>query len=127
MNSMVTTVIQRGIFAMNNNHHFRQLGEGDKKQLLVSNMTEMCLIRGALRFNAATSSFSIDLKGGDKPANDDININAEIRQDSLKNLYASEDITRYVDKAVTSYQTDLKYTLCNLYVANFLIVSAKSF
>ena len=106
MNSMVTTVIQRGIFAMNNNHHFRQLGEGDKKQLLVSNMTEMCLIRGALRFNAATSSFSIDLKGGDKPANDDININAEIRQDSLKNLYASEDITRYVDKAVTSFLRD---------------------
>ena len=95
MNAMVTTVIQRGIFALNKNHHFGKLTEGDKKKLLVKNMTEMCLIRGALRFNVARKSFVIDLKGEDKPANVDTPLNAEIKQDSLRNLYASEDITRY--------------------------------
>merc|ERR1719410_1598551 len=93
MNSMVNTVIQRGIFAMNSNHHFRQLGEDDRKKLLMKNMTEMCLIRGALRFNVARKSFVIDLKGEDRPANVDTPLNAEIKQDSLRNLYASEDIT----------------------------------
>ena len=93
MNSMVTTVIQRGIFGMNNNHHFGQLTGGDRKLLLFKNMSEMCLIRGALRFNVSNKSFMIDLKGSDKPENV-TSVNAEIRQDSLRNLYASEDITR---------------------------------
>ena len=93
MNSMVNTVIQRGIFAMNSNHHFRQLGEDDRKKLLMKNMTEMCLIRGALRFNVARKSFVIDLKGEDRP-NVETPVQAEIKQDSLKNLYASEGITR---------------------------------
>merc|ERR1719410_906920 len=92
MNSMVNTVIQRGIFAMNSNHHFRQLGEDDRKKLLMKNMTEMCLIRGALRFNVARKSFVIDLKGEDRP-NVETPVQAEIKQDSLKNLYASEGIT----------------------------------
>ena len=92
MNSMVNTVIQRGIFAMNSNHHFRQLGEEDRKKLLMKNMTEMCLIRGALRFNVARKSFVIDLKGEDRP-NVGTPVQAEIKQDSLKNLYASEGIT----------------------------------
>ena len=94
MNSMVNTVIQRGIFAMNSNHHFRQLGEEDRKKLLMKNMTEMCLIRGALRFNVARKSFVIDLKGEDRPSVE-TPVQAEIKQDSLKNLYASEGITRY--------------------------------
>ena len=93
MNSMVNTVIQRGIFAMNSNHHFRQLGEEDRKKLLMKNMTEMCLIRGALRFNVARKSFVIDLKGEDRPSVE-TPVQAEIKQDSLKNLYASEGITR---------------------------------
>lgn len=92
MNSMVNTVIQRGIFAMNSNHHFRQLGEEDRKKLLMKNMTEMCLIRGALRFNVARKSFVIDLKGEDRPSVE-TPVQAEIKQDSLRNLYASEGIT----------------------------------
>ena len=93
MNSMVTTVIQRGIFGMNNNHHFSRLSGADRKMLLVKNMSEMCLIRGALRFNTARKSFIIDLKGSDKPA-EVSKVNAEIKQDSLNNLYASDGITR---------------------------------
>ena len=100
MNSMVNTVIQRGIFAMNSNHHFCQLGEQDRKKLLTKNMTEMCLIRGALRFNVARKSFVIDLKGEDRP-NVETPVQAEIKQDSLQNLYASEGITRW-DVCVTN-------------------------
>ena len=94
MNSMVTTVIQRSIFAMNNNHHFRSLTDNDKRKLLIKNMNEICLIRGALRFDAARESFKIDLKGNDASFSNKIPVNAEIREDSLKNLYASDNITR---------------------------------
>ena len=109
MNAMVTTVIQRGIFALNKNHHFGKLSEGDKKKLLVKNMTEMCLIRGALRFNVARKSFVIDLKGEDKPANVDTPLNAEIKQDSLRNLYASEDITRYINLLLLRFITIISF------------------
>ena len=92
---MVTTVIQRGIFAMNNNHHFRSLTNNDRRKLLIKNMNEICLIRGALRFDAARESFKIDLKGNDAHfSNNSPVVNAEIREDSLKNLYASDSITR---------------------------------
>ena len=63
------------------------------KKLLMKNMTEMCLIRGALRFNVARKSFVIDLKGEDRPSVE-TPVQAEIKQDSLRNLYASEGITR---------------------------------
>ena len=72
---------------------FEQISVTDKTSLLKKNMTEMCLIRGALRFNVARKSFVIDLKGEDRPSVE-TPVQAEIKQDSLRNLYASEGITR---------------------------------
>ena len=84
MNEMVNTVIKRNIYFMEKIHHFSVLSYEDKKKLLTKNMTEMCHIRGAIKFNPETSSFDMDPRG--QPG---------ITQESIKNLYSSVNIARY--------------------------------
>jgi len=83
MNEMVNTVIKRNIYFMEKIHHFSVLSYEDKKKLLTKNMTEMCHIRGAIKFNPETSSFDMDPRG--QPG---------ITQESIKNLYSSVNIAR---------------------------------
>ena len=88
MNDMVNTVIKRNIFFMENVQHFSLLSHSDKKALLTKNMTEMCHIRGALKFNPHTASFDMEQRGeGLRP---DIGIT----QESIKNLYSSVNTAR---------------------------------
>ena len=88
MNNMVNTVIKRNIFFMENVHHFSLLSHSDKKALLTKNMTEMCHIRGALKFNPLTASFDMEQRG--EGASPDIGIT----QESIKNLYSSVSTAR---------------------------------
>ena len=89
MNDMVNTVIKRNIFFMENVHHFSLLSHADKKALLTKNMTEMCHIRGALKFNPHTASFDMEQRG------EGLSPDIGITQESIKNLYSSVNTARY--------------------------------
>ena len=95
MNDMVNTVIKRNIFFMENVQHFSLLSHSDKKALLTKNMTEMCHIRGALKFNPNTASFDMEQRG--RGASPDIGIT----QESIKNLYSSVNTARYPAQAIS--------------------------
>ena len=96
MNDMVNTVIKRNIFFMENVQHFSLLSHDDKKALLTKNMTEMCHIRGALKFNPNTASFDMEQRG--QGVSSDIGIT----QESIKNLYSSVNTARYPDQIIVA-------------------------
>ena len=50
INSLVSTLIKKNIFFIESNFFFKQLPPGDQHALLAKNMTEMCHLRGALRY-----------------------------------------------------------------------------
>ena len=50
MNSMIITLVKKNIYCLESNPHFKNLTTEDKRKLLSKNLTEMSLIRGALRF-----------------------------------------------------------------------------
>jgi len=64
----------------------------DKKALLTKNMTEMCHIRGAIKFNPLTASFDVEQRG--ERGSPDIGIT----QESIKNLYSSVSTARDIVK-----------------------------
>merc|ERR1711915_852232 len=84
MNSMVATVIKKNIFMMSDNPFFKGLTFGDRKKLLSKNMTEMCHIRGALRFNAANKSFQWYLTSKEKTTNGMCSPKKDIGQGQLR-------------------------------------------
>ena len=92
MNEMVNTVIKRNIYFMENTHHFSVLSHEDKRKLLTKNMTEMCHIRGALKFNPKTASFDMEPRGQPCP---------RITQESIKNLYSSVNTARDIFKLMS--------------------------
>ena len=51
ISSLVSTLIKKNIFFIESNFFFKQLPPGDQHALLAKNMTEMCHLRGALRYN----------------------------------------------------------------------------
>lgn len=57
MSMLVNTVIKKNIFFMEANRFFKPLPVADKHKLLSKNMTEMCHLRGALRFDVSNKSF----------------------------------------------------------------------
>jgi len=57
INSLVSTLIKKNIFFIESNFFFKQLPPGDQHALLAKNMTEMCHLRGALRFDPSKGSF----------------------------------------------------------------------
>merc|ERR1719400_1719480 len=93
MNEMVNTVIKRNIYFMEKIHHFSVLPYEDKKKLLTKNMTEMCHIRGAIKFNPHTASFDMDPRGQLSPKG--------ITQESIKNLYSSVNTARDIFRLMT--------------------------
>ena len=93
MNEMVNTVIKRNIYFMENIHHFSVLPHDDKRKLLTKNMTEICHIRGALKFNPKTASFDMEPRGQPCPK--------VITQESIKNLYSSVNTARDIFKLMT--------------------------
>jgi hypothetical protein len=93
MNSLVATVIKKNIFMMSDNTFFKNISFNDRKRLLFKNMTEMCQVRGALRFNASNKSFqwyytSKDRQKIGSPQNKDIG------EDAIKTLYNSTEAAR---------------------------------
>ena len=50
ISSLVSTLIKKNIFFIESNFFFKQLPPGDQHALLAKNMTEMCHLRGALRY-----------------------------------------------------------------------------
>jgi len=57
ISSLVSTLIKKNIFFIESNYFFKQLPPGDQHGLLSKNMTEMCHLRGALRFDPSKGSF----------------------------------------------------------------------
>jgi len=57
ISSLVSTLIKKNIFFIESNFFFKQLPPGDQHALLAKNMTEMCHLRGALRFDPNKGSF----------------------------------------------------------------------
>jgi len=57
ISSLVSTLIKKNIFFIESNFFFKQLPPGDQHALLAKNMTEMCHLRGALRFDPSKGSF----------------------------------------------------------------------
>jgi len=81
MNSLVATVIKKNIFMMSDNPFFKNISFDDRRKLLFKNMTEMCHIRGSLRFNASNKSFQ---SGPYK----------NIGEDDIRNFYNSKKAAR---------------------------------
>ena len=94
MNSLVSTVIKKNIFFMGDNHFFKNLSFNDRKKLLSKNMTEMCHVRGALRFNVNNKSFQWYFSSKDKPQTGVSAPNADIGEDAIKSLYSSKEAAR---------------------------------
>jgi len=94
MNSLVSTVIKKNIFFMSDNPFFKNLSLNDRKKLLGKNMTEMCHVRGALRFNPNNKSFQWYFSSKDKPQPGSFTQNSDIGEDALKNLYSSKEAAR---------------------------------
>ena len=50
ISSLVSTLIKKNIFFIESNFFFKQFPPSDQHALLAKNMTEMCHLRGALRY-----------------------------------------------------------------------------
>jgi len=93
MNSLVATVIKKNIFMMGDNPFFKNITFDDRKKLLFKNMTEMCHVRGALRFNANNKSFQWYYTAKDRQQNASP-LKKDIGEDAIKNLYNSTEAAR---------------------------------
>eukprot|EP00092_Neocalanus_flemingeri_P011977 GFUD01012911.1.p1 GENE.GFUD01012911.1~~GFUD01012911.1.p1 ORF type:complete len:805 (+),score=136.26 GFUD01012911.1:396-2810(+) len=96
MNSMVSTVIKKNIFFMSDNPFFKKLTFNDRKKLLSKNMTEMCHVRGALRFNVNNKSFQWYSSSKDKPEIGKSIPKPDIGEDAIKTLYSSTEAAREI-------------------------------
>lgn len=57
LGSLIMTVIKKNIFFVKTNEKFNSLYESDKMTLLQKNMSEMCHLRGAIRFDTKSKNF----------------------------------------------------------------------
>ena len=57
LGSLIMTVIKKNIFFVKTNDKFDSLFENDKMALLQKNMSEMCHLRGAIRFDTKSKNF----------------------------------------------------------------------
>jgi len=99
MNSLVFTVVKKNIFILEANSFFKTLSVKDKTKLLSKNMTEMCHLRGALRYNVGSKSFQWYFSSRDKVAtsnNEESVLNAVIKEDDIKNFYGSNETASHV-------------------------------
>lgn len=55
--SLIMTVIKKNVFFVTTIDKFEQVSVGDKTALLKKNMTEMCHLRGAIRFDVKSNNF----------------------------------------------------------------------
>lgn len=94
MNSLVATIIKKNIFMMGDNPFFKNISFNDRKKLLSKNMTEMCHVRGALRFNVSNKSFQWYYTSKDKNQHGNCPPNKDIGEDAIKNLYSSTEAAR---------------------------------
>ena len=58
ISSLVSTLIKKNIFFIESNFFFKQFPPNDQHALLAKNMTEMCHLRGALRYEYKCFYFS---------------------------------------------------------------------
>eukprot|EP00092_Neocalanus_flemingeri_P037049 GFUD01040334.1.p1 GENE.GFUD01040334.1~~GFUD01040334.1.p1 ORF type:complete len:598 (-),score=135.07 GFUD01040334.1:77-1870(-) len=57
LGSLIMTVIKKNIFFVKTNDKFDSIVESDKMALLQKNMSEMCHLRGAIRFDTKSKNF----------------------------------------------------------------------
>jgi len=57
LGSLIMTVIKKNIFFVKTNDKFDSMFENDKMALLQKNMSEMCHLRGAIRFDTKSKNF----------------------------------------------------------------------
>ena len=57
LGSLIMTVIKKNIFFVKLNDKFNELTTHDQKLILQKNMSEMCHIRGAIRFDTKSKNF----------------------------------------------------------------------
>ena len=57
LGSLIMTVIKKNIFFVKTNDKFDTLFENDNMALLQKNMSEMCHLRGAIRFDTKSKNF----------------------------------------------------------------------
>jgi len=57
LSSLIMTVIKKNIFFVKTNDKFNDMGDLDKICLLQKNMSEMCHLRGAIRFDTKSKNF----------------------------------------------------------------------
>merc|ERR1719222_1808119 len=57
LGSLIMTVIKKNIFFVKLNEKFNELTTQDQKLILQKNMSEMCHIRGAIRFDTKSKNF----------------------------------------------------------------------
>jgi len=97
MSSLIQTVIKKNIFVLEANSYFKKLDFRDKKELLSKNMTEMCQLRGALRFDAKDKKFQWYFNQKEKTkAGSSNSQNKAIGEEDLSKFYKSELMARGV-------------------------------
>jgi hypothetical protein len=57
MGNLIMTVIKKNIFFVKTNDQFENMLENDKMALLQKNMSEICHLRGAIRFDTKSKNF----------------------------------------------------------------------
>jgi len=121
MNSLVATVIKKNIFMMGDNPFFKNMTFDDRRKLLFKNMTEMCHIRGSLRFNASNKSFQWYYTAKDRQQNASPQ-KKDIGEDAIKNLYNSEEAARdimNIMQRIASHHLPTEVILILMYVVVF--------
>jgi len=106
MSSLVSTVIKKNIFFIEANSFFKSLPASDQRTLLSKNMTEMCHLRGALRFDLTNKSFqwyfntrdqSVMREEEPRPRGEPREPRqATITEGDIRNFYNSEEAARNI-------------------------------
>jgi len=95
ISSLVATLIKKNIFFIESNFFFKQLPPGDQHALLAKNMTEMCHLRGALRFDPSKGSFQWYFNQKDKK--DAVQKQGKsITEGDISNFYSSSEAAKNI-------------------------------
>lgn len=97
MSSLVSTVIKKNIFFIEANSFFKSLPASDQRTLLSKNMTEMCHLRGALRFDLTNKNFQWYFNTRDQGAlKEEEARQAVITEGDIKNFYNSSEAAKNI-------------------------------
>jgi len=95
ISSLVSTLIKKNIFFIESNFFFKQFPPNDQHALLAKNMTEMCHLRGALRFDPSKGSFQWYFNQKDQ--RDPVKTQGKsITEGDISNFYSSSEAAKNI-------------------------------